>query len=214
MSVAAARADTPAAAPAATQPAAQSAPDAPPQYTLNPKLSALVVQSNAQHTYDETAIVGGAFANKPFSDISPDGVLIGLRIGLGRFFDNKVVKQIQPIYLTPRGEELGQAIGDSNKVMEYVEARAPHGYAVGSLEIRGGGGLDGITVKYVRYNEARLIPADEMDTRRIGMEGGNAKVVGGEGAPVIGICGCIAENQEWLGLGLIYLTPPALVPGR
>jgi hypothetical protein len=213
MSAFTARADTPA-APPATQPAAQSAPDAPPQYTLNPKLSALVVQSNAQHAYDETAVVGGAFANRPFSDISPDGVLIGLRIGLGKFFDSRIVNQVQPIYLTPRGEELGQAFGDPNKVFEYVEARAPRGYAVGSVEIRGGGSVDAVTLRYLRYNESGLNPANEMATRRIGGPGGSPKLVGGDGEPVIGICGCLSAKQEWLGLGLIYITPPALVPGH
>jgi hypothetical protein len=207
LSAVAANADAP-----ATQPAAPAAASAP--YTLNPKLSALVAQANAQRTFDETGIVGGAFANKPFSDISTDGVLIGLRIGLGKFFDGRIVNQIQPIYLTPRGEELGKSFGDPNKVFEYVEARAPRGYAVGSLEIRGGGSIDAITLKYLPYNDSGLNPANEMDTRRIGGNGGSPKLVGGDGEPVIGICGCISEKQEWLGLGLIYMTPPAVVPRR
>jgi hypothetical protein len=201
----------------ATEPATQpapSAPPAPPTYVLNAGLSALVVQSNDQHTYAETAVVGGAFAKNPFSDVSPDGVLIGLRIGLGKFFDNQVVKQIQPIYLTPRGEEFGHAFGDPSKVFEYVDARAPRGSVVGSLDIRGGGGLDGITVKYLPYTRLGLNSFDEMTTRRIGMTGAASKTVGGDGAPIIGICGCIDDNQDWLGLGLIYVTPPALINGH
>jgi hypothetical protein len=179
--------------------------------TLDPAIAANVRDAVAGNTGQRSDIKGGAFGKHPYEDISPDGVLIGFRIGLGSFFSNVVIKRIEPIYLTPRGEELGSAFGNEDAVERTVVTKAPPGYAVGAVTIRGGGGLDAITVIFMRFNGTRIDPTDCRVTPRIGGSGGGASLLDGDGTPVIGICGRQDDNGEGLGLGLIFIKPTAMV---
>ena len=77
------------------------------------------------------------------------------------------------------------------------------------LNLAGGGGLDAITVTFMRFNGTRLDPTDACATQRIGGPGGGASLLNGDGTPIIGICGRVDDQRQWLGLGLIFLKPPA-----
>lgn len=140
----------------------------------------------------------------------PDGLLIGLRIGLSRYPGSNAIKFVQPIFLTPAGEKLGPQRGLNGDTV--IEAKAPAGYAVGSVTVRGGGGLDSVTVTFMRIKGNSLDPNDDGVTRPIGGgDGSGGATVGGDGTPVIGICGRVQVPNGNLGLGLIFLraTPAA-----
>ena len=160
-------------------------------------------QATARSRYQSSEVIGGAFASLPFQDVCNDGVLIGLRVGLGKFFKNDVVKFVQPIYLTPQGKQYGDGFGGA--VSDTYDVVAPPGYAVSGLSIRGGGGLDAITMEFSRLDGDCLDTRQKYVTGRIGGPGGGESFVGGDGTPLIGICGRTSEKNEWLGLGAVFL---------
>jgi len=200
-------ASTAALADATTQPSAQGASS----QVLDPAIAAGVRDAVAAQSYQHSDIKGGAFTKYPFEDVSPDGVLIGFRIGLGYFFNTEVIKFIQPIYLTPRGEEFGQGFGDENEVERRVEAKAPSGFAVGAVDIRGGAGLGAMTITFMRFNGTRIDPTDIMVTPKIGVGKDGGGLLDGDGTPIIGIFGRQDEKGQFLGLGLIFVKPTAMV---
>jgi hypothetical protein len=195
-------------APATTAPSTQPAKPVP---TLDPAIALAVRRAVAENTLQRSLVVGGAFTNRPLEDFSRDGVLVGFRIGLGLFFQNEVIKRVEPIYLTRAGEHFGRGVGDRGKVTRWVLTKAPPGYAVGALQLRGGGGLDGITVKYMQFNGTRLDPTETRSTARIGMPGGSEQWIDGDGTPIVGIVGRIDDKSDWLGLGVIFEKPTAMV---
>jgi hypothetical protein len=186
-----------------TQPTSAPATTKPAAPTLDRGLSQDVRRAIAEKSYACSAVHGGGFANYPFEDVSSDGVLIGFRIGLGKFFDNDTIKFIQPIFLTPRGERLGRPYGKETNHM--VVAKAPAGYAVGAARIGGGGGLDSLTLTYMRMTVgSRLNKRDAYVTPRIGGPAGEV-YIGGDGTPIIGVCGRVSEKRDWLGLGFVFI---------
>lgn len=200
----------------ATAPPVVSAPAATPAQpprtmtgratALDGLLAGAVRTAVARQSFEQSRIAGGAFAKTPFAECAPDGVLIGLRLGIGKFFSSDVIKSVQPIYLTPRGEQLGQLRGFMEP--KVLEAKAPPGYAVGAVRVCGGGGLDSIVVTFMRIRGESLDPNDSETTVRIGGNGGGGPVtIGGDGTPIIGICGRIAEPQAYMGLGMIFMRP-------
>jgi hypothetical protein len=178
---------------------------------LDPAIATIVKEAVAGETYERSDLKGGAFTKRPFEDISPDGVLIGLRIGLGSFFTTEVVKYIQPIYLTPQGEKYGHAFGNLSLVERTVTTKAPAGYAIGALDIKGGGGLDAITVTYMKFNGTRLDPTEAVMSHTFGGGKGGGGLLDGDGTPVIGICGRIGDDGNWMALGLVLVKPTAMV---
>jgi|SRR5579872_5687498 len=176
--------------------------------------SAAVRDAVAAQSFQRSDIKGGAFTKHPFEDVSPDGVLIGFRLGIGSFFNKEVIKYIEPIYLTPQGEAFGNGFGDLDEVERRVEAKAPPGFAVGAVNICGGGGLDAMTITFMRFNGTRIDPTDIRVTPKIsgGKDGGG--LLDGDGTPVIGICGRQDDDGKFLGLGLIFIKPTAMVDHR
>jgi hypothetical protein len=198
-------------APSIAAPATQPSPS-PRPYALNSRLAGIIQDAVATGNYKPSEIRGGAFAKNVYEDICPDGLLIGFRISLGKFLRNDVIKFLQPIYLTPKGETWGQAHGIVGNVLMNI--KAPKGYAVGSVTVRGGGGLDAITVTFMRIRGNRLDPGDVILSSPIGGNGGGESRLAADGAPIIGIHCRADDKAEYLGLGLIFLnqTPPAPKP--
>lgn len=194
----------------ATQPATQPTDETPSQ-RLDAAFSATITKAITDRTFELSEVKGGAFGKQPFQDHCPNGVLIGFRIGLGRFFQNPVVKYIQPIYLTPDGEEAGPGFGSNSKLKDIFVTIAPPGYAVGGLEIRGGGGLDAVKVTYMAFNGTRLDPSQRMVSEQFGGAGGHASILDGNGTPIIGIHGVIDDKKDFLGLGVIFSKHTARV---
>jgi hypothetical protein len=196
--------------PPATQPSVSTAKQ-PSGPTLDPKIAADVRNSVTHQLFQETEIKGGAFTVEGADSYSPDGVLIGFRLGIGTFFNNDVIKRVDPIYLTPRGAKLGRGFGDEDQTYRTVTAVAPPGFAVGALSIGGGGGLDSIKITFMRFNGTRLDPTDRCVTPTIGMDANNLSQLDGDGTPIIGIRGRLSKDEHFLGMGLIFIKPTAMV---
>ncbi len=179
--------------------------------TLDPKIAADVRNSVAHQLFQDSEIKGGAFTVEGADSYCPNGVLIGLRLGIDTFFNNDVIKRVDPIYLTPRGAKLGRGFGDEDQVYHTVTALAPPGYAVGAVSIGGGGGLDSIKITFMRFNGTRLDPTDRCVTPTIGMDANNLSQLDGDGTPIIGIRGRLSKDEHFLGMGLIFIKPTAMV---
>ncbi len=160
-----------------------------------------------QHTAMATEVAGGAFGKTTYQELPAAGaLLIGFRFGIGKFVNNDTITQIQAIYLTPQGVMLGQSRG--SQVGGIVETRAPNGYAVGALNVHGGGGMDSVTVTYMKIVGNRLDPSQAYVSSHIGGSGGSEYVIDGGGTPIIGITGKIDSNENAAGLGAIFLAAP------
>ena len=183
----------------------------PSATTLDPAIAATVSDAVASQTFQRSEIKGGAFTKHPFEDVSHDGVLIGFHIGLGAFFNTEVIKYIQPIYLTSQGQRTGRGFGDEAQVERRVTTKAPAGYAVGAVDIGGGGGINAITVTYMKFNGTRLDPTDVQVSSTFGGGKSGGGLLDGDGTPIIGICGRVGDGGNWLGLGLVFVKPTAMV---
>jgi S1-C subfamily serine protease len=151
----------------------------------------------------ETKILGGG-SDKVFKDQAPDdGLLIGLEIGLDKWFNSDMPKALVPIYRTAKGEVKGKQYG--TKIKNMVIVKAKEGYAVGAITAKAGLLVDGFSVTFMRVTaEGKLDPKDSYDSEWIGGKGGGRETkLGGDGTPVIGILGKAANNEDVTGLGLI-----------
>jgi hypothetical protein len=159
---------------------------------------------------DRTKIQGGAF-DPEFTDRAPEGgLLVGFEIGLGKFFDNDVVRAGRPIYRVGNQESTGKQYGtDTSRLIKVV---AKPGYAVGAVTAKAGLTVDGMSVKFMKITDTgRLDPKDSYESEWIGGKGGGGpERLGGDGTPVIGIIGK-ANQKDMTGLGLL-LKPPAKGP--
>jgi hypothetical protein len=144
-----------------------------------------------------------------FEDLLPEGgVLIG-------FFaaepESAHVGFLQPIYLTGQGEKIGQPYGEcSKKPVQCLKAKP--GYAVGALDLRKGGILDGISVTFMKVQGEKLDSADSYVSPWIGGKGGAPASYTSNGALVVGIHGSRVEHEFITPAGsvttLSFLTLP------
>jgi hypothetical protein len=200
--------------PTATLPATQPVPVAPTSAptapaanpkVLNTAMAEAVVRAVRLRMYECSPITGGGFADIPFEDVAPNGVLIGLRLGMGKFMNYDVFKFVQPIYLTPQGQKYGQGFGRATG--NIFEAKAPAGYAIGAVRVCGGGGFDSLSIDYMPIVDSHLNPYQIVRTNRVGTKGIIENTLSGDGIPIIGICGRHDKKGEWLGFGVVYLQP-------
>jgi S1-C subfamily serine protease len=147
-----------------------------------------------------TLIQGGG--DREFRDGAPaGGLLVGLEVGLGKFFDNDVVKAVRPIYRTGEKESLGEQYGtEINRVVKVV---AKPGYAVGAISLKTGLGVDGLSVTFMKVVGGKLDPKDSYESDWVGGMGGGGpvKLAGGE-TPIVGVVGK-ANAKDVSGLGLL-----------
>jgi hypothetical protein len=150
----------------------------------------------------QTQILGGAF-DPTFKDRGPgDGLLVGLDVGLGKFLNLDVVKAVQPRYRTGQGEVAGEKYGTDFSHLVSVKARP--GYAVGAINVKAGLLVNGFSVTFMRVKGAVLDPADSYESAWIGDKTGGSgpTVLGGDGAPIVGIIGK-RNARDCNGLGLL-----------
>ncbi len=148
-----------------------------------------------------TPIAGGG-ADPQFRDDAPGGaLLIGFEIGLGKFGAGDVIKAVRPIYRNAANQEImGRQYG--TQLDRVVTVKAKPGYAVGTMIVRAGLFLDGMSLVFMRVDNGKLNPADSYPSNQVGGLGGNPNTFGGSGAPIIGIVGKTRPN-ECSGLGLV-----------
>jgi hypothetical protein len=142
----------------------------------------------------------------PYEDL--DGrLLAGFAISEGRFGPASTIGTIRPIYLQPNGKAVdGKLYGLDDKTPIRIVCKRP-GYAVGAVTVKPGLGIDGMSVTFMKIKANGLDPLDEpIESDWFGGMGGGEKVrLAGDGAPVVGIFGKIADPQSptFNGLGLI-----------
>jgi S1-C subfamily serine protease len=165
-----------------------------------------VREAMRNRSYEETKIVGGGFAHDNFEDLPPAGdVLIGFRFGLGRWVSNVIVSSIQPIYLTPSGaHQMGRSYGDLMNEPTIVMARP--GYAVGALEIHGGGNLDSVRVTFMKIGRSRLDPSNSYASEKVGGDASDRTDLDGGGVPIVGIRGEDGSRGGAMGLGVVFMS--------
>ena len=149
-----------------------------------------------------TQILGGAF-DPVFRDDAPAGaILIGFEIGMGKFFNNDVIRALRPIYRTPDGKEvMGKQYGSDLARVVTVKAKA--GYAVGGAHVPAGLGIDAIDLIFMRVKNGKLDPSDSYKSGRNGGPGGGPTTLNGGGATVVGIVGK-SKPDLCSGIGLVF----------
>jgi Trypsin-like peptidase domain len=154
---------------------------------------------------NETKILGGG-SDPVFKDQAPEaGKLIGFKIGLGKFVNNDVIRAIRPIYLTSKGEVMGEQRGTDTS--REVEVKAKPGYAVGAITGKAGLTLDGFSVTFMRVEGPGLSLSDVYQSDWLGGRGGGPETkLGGTGVAVIGIVGK-SNPKDFTGLGLMLAKP-------
>jgi hypothetical protein len=171
--------------PALTQPAM---PKSPPQ--------------PAEELAGETEVLGGGM-DLMGRDVAPkEGLLVGLKVGLGRAFGSEVIQAIRPIYRVGEKESLGKQCGVPQT--RVLTEKAKPGYGVGAITVKAGLIADGFSVTYMRIDGDRLDPSDSYESDWLGGTGGAApKRLGGDGRWVLGVVAKLSNNR-CTGIGLLY----------
>jgi S1-C subfamily serine protease len=145
-------------------------------------------------------IQGGG--EQEYRDVAPpSGVLVGMEVGLGKFFNNDVVKAIRPIYRVGEKDQMGEQYG--TEWVSVVKVVAKPGYAVGAIRVRTGLGLDGLSVTFMKLTDGKLDPKDIYESEWVGGQGGGGPVRIGDGTLVEGML-LRGNEKEVAALGLIY----------
>lgn len=152
-------------------------------------------------------------ARPSFRDVAPDGsVLVGVEVGLARWFDSEIPYAIRPIFRQGDREWVGGTAGTlpSRKVVRVMQEAARPGYAVGGLWVRSGAGLDRLCLVYVKITPDGLDPADTYTGPWVGnSDGGGDHYIDGKGRPIVGLTADAGGGQA-RSLGIVTAQlPPA-----
>lgn len=155
----------------------------------------------------------GNFGYTPFEEINKLGVvLIGFRLGMGKFIDKPVIHTLEPIYVTTKGEVYGVKRGkdrysfgkkSKSNARETEILRAKPGYAVGGIKLQTGLSIDGMSLIYMRIDGDKLDPHDQYESKWVGSVGDRPKLLGGSGHLVIGLRG-VEDKKDVKQLGFVY----------
>jgi serine/threonine protein kinase len=166
---------------------------------LDPETVALLRNSLLNGSYVQTEVVGFPHA-QDFLELAPGGgLLIGFEFGLGNVWGPSHINSIRPIFLTAKGEVLGEVRGTPTKKMVTVKAKK--GYAVAAVEIKAGLQLDSMRITFMRIDKKFLDVDQSYQSEVIGPPAAG-KRIGSTGALVIGICGK-SNGQACQALGLV-----------
>jgi serine/threonine protein kinase len=159
--------------------------------------------------YTATKVLGGAFTNKEYEEVPPEGgILVGFEVGTEPFFDTCVVSYLRPIYLTDAGEKLGIAYGRPTDRTRTVKGKP--GFAVGALHVHAGGLLDGFSVTFMEIGKTELRRSGAYRSEWIGGTGGGDQgEIGDDGSFVVGIRGKLVDSVKpgSIGFLLVQLEP-------
>ena len=139
-------------------------------------------------SYQKIDAKGGAFRDKEYSDILPEGgILIGFNYSLGKFVGLDYMVGLQCIYQTPSGEKLGTPFADLSPA-KLRTVKAKPNYAIGKLGILAGGNWEGVKVVFMRIDGAALKTDDSYESDWIGTKQKEPQFLG-DGSPIVGIHG-------------------------
>jgi S1-C subfamily serine protease len=158
----------------------------------------------------EPTIIAGGFAPQ-FKDVAPDGgLLIGLELGLGKFFQEDVIKSVRPIYRVGGKEQFGSQRGVPPSPVVTIKAK--DGYAVGAITCKSGLNFDGCSLTFMKVVGDKLDPGDAYESEWVGYVGRKQPTrIGGDGTPVVGLAGR-GSDREVNGLGLLFQGQEEFVP--
>jgi S1-C subfamily serine protease len=156
--------------------------------------------------------IQGGGGDPEFKDLAPEGgLLVGLEIGLGKFFDKDVIRAVRAVYRVGDKESFGEQRGtDTSNVVKVI---AKPGYAVGSIMIKTGLGVDGLSVTFMKVTDGKLDPKDSYESEWVGTKGPGTVKIGGDGTSVIGLLGK-TNAKDVTGLGLAYVGEKPYPPGK
>jgi len=151
-----------------------------------------------------TEVRGGPFDPELRDATENNDLLVGLEIGLGKFFQNDVIHGIRPVYQSGEKQTFGKRWGKN--IYKNVKVIAKPGYAIGAMTLKTGLGLDGMSVTFMKVANGQLDPSDAYESEWIGgMGGGPPGKVGGDGAAYVGIVLKINRDGDVSGLGLLQI---------
>src|SRR5215471_2150079 len=119
---------------------------------------------------EKTRMLGFGVVKTAFTEVPRDGaVLVGFDLGVGEFMDIECIYALRGVYRTSDGQVIsfgehglfrdkhgpGKKVVKS-KVTRTVQLRAKPGYAVGSLRLRSGLLINGLSVTFMRIDGALL----------------------------------------------------------
>ncbi|MCE5269601.1 MAG: hypothetical protein LLG00_17120 [Planctomycetaceae bacterium] len=169
---------------------------------------ALLISSGSPAGADPQAIKPVGKVPQNFKDVpGPAAALIGLAVTIDPTSPSEtVITGLQPQYLTAKGTRLvGRKVGRTSP--NAIEAVAKDGYAVGAILVKAGDQLNGFRLVFMRLKGDRLDPNDNYQSRWFGgCDGGAEKRLGGDGRPIIGICG--REHDRIASLEVIQRNLP------
>src|SRR5262245_2704783 len=174
---------------------------------------------------EKSRVLGFHHPKREFTELPAQGaLLIGFDLGVGRFFDIETVYALRPVYRTAWGETTVRDHGlfrdrwmtgkkvVKTKVVRTVSLRARPGYAVGSITLRSGLNINGLSLTYMRINGRTLDPERACTSAWVGdRTGGSEASMSGNGAPVVGLFGS-EDTEHTQSLGLLFVKGPAPLP--
>jgi S1-C subfamily serine protease len=152
-----------------------------------------------------------------FTDDGPPGaVLVGLEIGLGKVGNNPIIYTVRALYRSGSTESSGPWRGPTagKELVKYV---AKPGYAVGALNVKGGFGIDGMSLTFMKIVSGSLDPNDSYESPWIGGMGGSGPTkLATDGRLVVGFVGKARADTSVSAIGLLFAddssSPPQTSP--
>jgi hypothetical protein len=131
-----------------------------------------------------------------FSETGPVGrLLTGLTVTVGVLGRRAIVKRLVPYF----GDVTGTARGRGGKL--ETTFRAPKGHAIAGLLVKSGNRIDGLAVVFAPLEGGRPVMKDAVLSPWFGGAGGGpARLLGGDGTPVVGIHGRSGADLDGIGL--------------
>ncbi|MBL8794422.1 MAG: hypothetical protein JNM56_10990 [Planctomycetia bacterium] len=180
----------------------------------------------ANKSVNKSKLLGFSISDRPFDELPAQGaVLVGFEVGLEKDSDN--VAAVRPIYRTALGETYFKEYGlftnrgsgksvINTRVGRTVRVSASSGYAVSSITVRTGFGINGLSLRYMRIDGAKLDKNQTYASNWVGSERGGEHTIG-DGTPIIGVFGN-ENDSNLIALGVYNLksapipTPPPVKP--
>jgi GYF domain 2 len=155
-----------------------------------------------QNRLADVAITGFKASKNTYRDVFEDGgMLIGLQVGKGENRKMDTVNAIRPIYLTLEGEKMGSWHGPAPA--EPMTLKAKEGYVVGGMTIATSLVVDGLSLKFVKLADNRLVSTDTYSSDWVGRQTANRIPVGGQGYFIVGVCGHLNNQNVLSSLGFV-----------
>jgi hypothetical protein len=181
-----------------------------------PPLSAALGAAVRQGQVEKSRLLGFALSKQSFEDLPRGGgILVGFDLGIGKFVNIETIYAIRPVYriedMEVSGGEHGLFVNKvegkkthKTKVLRTVKLRARPGYAVGSVTMRTGLNINGLTVTFMRIEGNTLNPDHYYRSDWVGdQSGGNEGTLSSDGAPIVGVYGN-KDDDHVTAFGLIY----------